>query len=102
MVKYNERPDWGKTTLPFFPAWAKLNLGLEVGARRPDGYHEIRSIMQTVSLADQVKLEWTTGSISLEVEGADLPADSGNIAMRAAKLMRGSSRWWFGRQHKAD
>jgi 4-diphosphocytidyl-2-C-methyl-D-erythritol kinase len=74
--------------LPFFPAWAKLNLGLEVGARRPDGYHEIRSIMQTVSLADQVKLEWTTGGISLEVEGADLPADSGNIAMRAAKLMR--------------
>lgn len=42
---------------------AKVNLTLDVGARRPDGYHEVVSVMQSVALYDTVTLE--SGSCSL-------------------------------------
>lgn len=71
-----------------FPAWAKLNLGLKVGAKRPDGYHDIVSVMQTVSLADQVEMEPVGDGISLEVVGAQLPTDDGNLAFQAARLLK--------------
>ncbi|HHV07047.1 MAG TPA: 4-(cytidine 5'-diphospho)-2-C-methyl-D-erythritol kinase [Firmicutes bacterium] len=71
-----------------FPGWAKLNLGLKVGGKRPDGYHSIISVMQTVSLADQVKLELKKDGISLEVTGAKLPTDDQNLAVQAARLIQ--------------
>ena len=79
---------WEGSGLLYFPAWAKLNLGLKVGAQRPDGYHEIKSVMQTVSLADRVELEAKDNGISLEVVGAELPTDGRNLAVRAAQLVR--------------
>ncbi|HHV39732.1 MAG TPA: 4-(cytidine 5'-diphospho)-2-C-methyl-D-erythritol kinase [Tepidimicrobium sp.] len=71
-----------------FPAWAKLNLGLKVGAKRLDGYHDIVSVMQTISLADQVQLEPRQEGISLEVIGAKLPTDNRNLAVQAARLIQ--------------
>jgi 4-diphosphocytidyl-2-C-methyl-D-erythritol kinase len=50
---------------------AKLNLVLEVTGRRPDGYHEIASVMQTIDLADTVRLE-AAASIEIEVMGEEL------------------------------
>lgn len=78
--------------MPYLPAWAKLNLGLEVGAKRRDGYHEIKSVMQTVSLADRLLLEPQADHVSLEVTGADLPTDARNIAVQAAHLLRDRCR----------
>ena len=43
-------------------AYAKVNLGLDVLRRRPDGYHELRMIMQTVSLFDEVEIRRTEGA----------------------------------------
>jgi 4-diphosphocytidyl-2-C-methyl-D-erythritol kinase len=74
--------------VPSFPAWAKLNLGLKVGAKRPDGYHDIISVMQTVSLADKVELTPRRAGVSLEVVGADLPTDDTNLAVQAAHLIQ--------------
>ena len=87
-----------KTTLT---APAKINLFLDVTARRPDGYHEISGVMQSISLCDTVTLEvteptgmylcslgnHTTGakSITLTCTNPDLPADSRNLAWRAAE-----------------
>ncbi len=87
-----------KTTLT---APAKINLFLDITARRPDGYHEIAGVMQSVSLCDTVTLEVTepTGmylcslgghsagaeSITLTCTRPDLPADSRNLAWRAAE-----------------
>ena len=58
------------------PAFAKINLRLEILGKRPDGYHELRTIFQTVSLYDELKLRRTKSpgtaggsSISLRVEG---------------------------------
>ena len=65
---------------------AKLNLFLEVLGRRPDGYHEIDTVLTTIDLADRVRLERAT-RISLTVEGEAAPADSTNLAWRAAAAL---------------
>ena len=67
-------------------AHAKLNLTLEVLGRRPDGYHETASIMQTLELADIVTLE---PSVSLEVKCSEAGLDGqANLAWQAADLLR--------------
>ena len=43
------------------PAFAKINLTLDVLGKRPDGYHDLKSIMQTISLRDDIRLEVGTG-----------------------------------------
>ncbi|MBF0509096.1 MAG: 4-(cytidine 5'-diphospho)-2-C-methyl-D-erythritol kinase [Deltaproteobacteria bacterium] len=65
---------------------AKVNLRLEVLGRRDDGYHNIFSIMQRISLCDRLTLSARPGGIELTVTGVDLPADEGNIVYRAARL----------------
>jgi 4-diphosphocytidyl-2-C-methyl-D-erythritol kinase len=67
----------------------KVNLYLEVGDRRPDGYHELTTVFHAVSLADEVTLrDADVLSLRLVGEGADdLPADARNLAWQAAELM---------------
>jgi 4-diphosphocytidyl-2-C-methyl-D-erythritol kinase len=67
----------------------KVNLYLAVGDRRKDGYHELTTVFQAVSLVDQVTVR-NADVLSLELvgEGADkLPTDERNLAWRAAELM---------------
>ena len=67
---------------------AKINLGLDVIRRRPDGYHEVRMIMQMLDLHDTVSMEITSEpGIHLTMDLPDLPTDEGNIAFRAADVM---------------
>lgn len=66
---------------------AKINLFLEVVGRRPDGYHEIESVMQLVDLCDEVRLRRTRRGIRVGVSGADLPEGQGNLAYKAAALL---------------
>ncbi len=68
-------------------AYAKINYQLHVGARRPDGFHEIVTLMQTISLFDEVTVSVTAGDgISLSVVGnASVPEDRRNLAWRAAE-----------------
>ena len=70
---------------------AKINWHLEVLGRRPDGYHELRTIFQTISLADAITLEPQGSGISLAIDRdpslpGELPADESNLAWRAAEL----------------
>lgn len=68
-----------------FRSFAKLNLHLEVVARRADGYHDLRTVFQTVDLHDEVRLERTSRpGVALEIRGAGLPTDERNLAHRAA------------------
>lgn len=67
----------------------KVNLYLEVGERREDGYHELTTVFQAVSLLDEVTVR-NADVLSLELvgEGADkLPTDERNLAWQAAELM---------------
>lgn len=67
-------------------AAAKLNLTLEVTGRRPDGYHDLRTVMQTLALADTVAMDFGSAA-GIDVAGPcsrGVPADHTNLAWRAA------------------
>ena len=67
-------------------AYAKVNLTLAVGEKRLDGYHEVVSVMQRVSLCDTLTAELTDSGISLVCSDPSLPAGEENLAHRAASL----------------
>ena len=71
------------------PSHAKLNLGLEVLGRRQDGYHELRTIFQTISLHDEVVLTLRGGGVSVRCDSPGVPQDQTNLAARAALSDRG-------------
>lgn len=70
------------------PAFAKINLSLQILGRRPDGYHEIVTVMQTISLADRLSFAHAD-EILLECSGpVELSAADDNLILRAARAMR--------------
>ncbi|MDI3279926.1 MAG: 4-(cytidine 5'-diphospho)-2-C-methyl-D-erythritol kinase [Bacillota bacterium] len=80
---------------------AKLNLALDVLGRRPDGYHEVKMVLQSVDLADSVQLldcpprggENSRARLVISrepgLEGEDIPGDERNLALQAARLLAG-------------
>ena len=68
-------------------AFAKLNLTLDVLGKRPDGYHDIKSVMQTVSVRDDIEIDLDTGKPwNLLCSDETIPADERNLAWKAARL----------------
>lgn len=68
-------------------AYAKLNLSLDVLGRRDDGFHDLRMVMQSVALHDDVLVVLNReGKFSAQTDRRYLPCDERNIAVRAAKL----------------
>jgi len=65
-------------------SFAKINWTLDVLHRREDGFHEIRTIYQTVSLFDRLDLTEATGGITVECDDPRVPCDESNLAYRAA------------------
>ena len=66
---------------------AKINLTLDVLAKRADGYHDLESIMQSVSLVDEITLEIGTGEPwELVCSREGIPTDERNIAWKAARV----------------
>ena len=68
-------------------AFAKLNLTLDVLGKREDGYHDLKSVMQTISIRDDVEIDIGTGKpwkLLCSQEG--IPSDERNLAWKAAKL----------------
>ena len=69
-------------------AYAKINLGLDVVRRLDNGYHEVKMIMQQVSLWDMISIERNEKSeIKVITDTSELPGDKNNLAYRAAKLL---------------
>lgn len=67
---------------------AKINLYLEIIGDRPDGYHELAMILQSIDLADQIDLRPNgTDRLRLSCSDPNLPSDESNLAYRAAALM---------------
>lgn len=75
-----------------FLAFAKINLHLQVTGRRADGYHNISSLMQSVSLADRLSVRMTDApEIRVETEGAEIAGD--NLVRKAAEaFLRAAGR----------
>lgn len=68
-------------------AYAKINLGLDVVRRLPNGYHEVRMIMQTVGICDVLTFAKAEEGIHLQVDHEELPTDGSNLICKAAKLL---------------
>ena len=66
---------------------AKINLSFEIKARRPDGFHEIETLMAPLSLADQIHLETdrTFEGVQFSCDDPSLPDDENNLVVRAAR-----------------
>lgn len=70
-------------------AAAKINLYLEILGDRPDGFHELATIFQSIDLADKVDLRASgTDSIRVHCDHPQVPSDRTNLAYRAAELMK--------------
>lgn len=69
-------------------AYAKINLTLDVINRRPDGYHNVKMVMQTIGLCDEVTVELSDEKgIAITSDSPVVPCDESNIAYKAAKIM---------------
>lgn len=68
-------------------AFAKVNLTLDVLGKRPDGYHDVKSVMQSISIRDDIEIDLDTGrdwEVACSQEG--IPCDETNLAWKAAKV----------------
>lgn len=85
LTPYPDTFDLGRGSFALFSP-AKINLRLKVLGKRPDGYHELDTLFQEISLTDRIEFhpshEWR-----LEFEGADLDAGDSNLITQAAKLL---------------
>lgn len=69
-------------------AYGKINLGLDALSKRPDGYHELKMVMQTVGIYDVLTFQKNEGSIRISTDHKELPEDKGNLIYQAAELIR--------------
>jgi 4-diphosphocytidyl-2-C-methyl-D-erythritol kinase len=67
---------------------AKINLRLEILSKRPDNYHEIKTIFHKISIFDKIGLEKITGNeVKLTIDDPSIPTDNTNLAVKAANLI---------------
>ncbi len=86
------------TALSFtLPSFAKINLYLEVLGRRADGYHDISTIFQTVSLCDEISFT-NSPDLRLSCDDAAIPAGEENLIIRAARQLQAASGYSAGAQ----
>jgi 4-diphosphocytidyl-2-C-methyl-D-erythritol kinase len=71
-----------------FKTPAKINLGLFILGKRPDGYHDLETLFQMVSLYDTVELESLENGIELVCDDPKVPTDESNLMIRAARLLQ--------------
>ena len=74
------------------PSFAKVNWSLRILGKRADGYHEVRTILQTISLADDLEFELADEGIQLICDDPEIPTDNGNLIVRSANLLRDQYR----------
>src|ERR671939_27957 len=72
-------------------SYAKINWTLDVLFKREDGFHELRTIYQTVSLHDTLRLTVTAGEMEIACDDARLPLDESNLVHKAATRLRAAT-----------
>jgi len=69
------------------PAFAKINLDLRILGTRPDGYHDLRTIFQSLALFDTVTVTRRRGPLEIICDHEDIPTDRRNLVWKAASLL---------------
>jgi len=69
------------------PSFAKINLDLRVLGTRPDGYHDLRTVLQSLSLFDNVTVSARRGPLAVTCDEPDIPTDQRNLVWKAASLL---------------
>jgi 4-diphosphocytidyl-2-C-methyl-D-erythritol kinase len=79
-----------KTTTLKVPSFAKINWYLRIPGKRPDGYHEVVTVLQTISLADELTFDVDVerGRLTLTCDDPAIPTDNTNLIIRAAGALR--------------
>lgn len=75
-------------TLRHYSAYAKINLGLRILGKRPDGYHELETLFQEISVRDVLTIARQPVGITVGCSDPQIPVDEGNLAWRAAALLQ--------------
>jgi 4-diphosphocytidyl-2-C-methyl-D-erythritol kinase len=71
------------------PSFAKINWSLEILGKRPDGFHEVKTLLQTISLHDDLHFEVSEDrAVLLSSDNPDIPSDSDNLIVRAAHALQ--------------
>jgi len=70
------------------PSPAKVNLFLRILGKRPDGFHELETVMAALDLADEMRFERRPCGITIECSAPGVPCDDSNLAVRAARLLQ--------------
>lgn len=83
-------------------SFAKINHGLKILRKRPDGYHELRTIYQTIGLHDRVEISLSRAGkgIAVDCDNPAIPAGTGNLVYRTCEAWS-KARGWRGRIHVA-
>lgn len=66
---------------------AKINLTLRVGLRQPDGFHDVRTLMQAIAISDALTFSLRRGPFALQTRAPGVPADESNLIWRAADAL---------------
>lgn len=69
------------------PSFAKINLDLRILGTRPDGYHDLRTVFQSLALFDSLTVSVRRGPIAVTCDEPDIPTDQRNLVWRAASLL---------------
>jgi 4-diphosphocytidyl-2-C-methyl-D-erythritol kinase len=85
------------TTPVKFPSFAKINWSLRILGKRPDGYHEVVTVLQTISLHDELTIQLSEdGPLELTCDDPAIPVDNSNLVIKAALLLEESRGTRFG------
>lgn len=68
-------------------AYAKINLGLDVVKRLPDGYHQVKMIMQNIGIHDELTFEKAEHTVTILTDSEELPTDENNLIYKAAMYL---------------
>ena len=66
---------------------AKINLYLRITSKRPDGYHDLETVMLPLDFGDEIVCQLRPAGLSMECDNATLPTDDRNLALRAARQL---------------
>ncbi len=70
------------------PSFAKINIGLKILRKRSDGFHEIRTVYQTISFSDQIEISYPSNQMNIICHHMNLPKKEDNLVMKMIFLLR--------------